>query len=158
MTKTLALAFACALAATSAFAQTAEKKAGSKSTMSKSAMTETLTTAEKTMMDNLMKHDAAGFFGAIAPGAWSVDENGVTAIDQFRKDWAQIKVESFNLSDMKVVPIDATSGVVTYRLEQKGTYNGQPFPPTVYATSVWVNRGGKWMTIFHQESTQAPAK
>ena len=59
---------------------------------------------------------------------------------------------------MKVVPIDATSGIVTYKLDQKGSFNGEPFQPTVYASTVWVNRSGKWVAAFHQESTPAPKK
>jgi hypothetical protein len=152
------LGIAATFAAGSAFAQGGEKKTGSKSSISKSAMADTLMTAEKTMLDNLTKHDAAAFFGVIAPGAWSIDEGGLMKIEDFKKDWNQIKVESSTTSDMRVVPIDATSGIVTYRLEQKGTYNGQPFPPNVYASTVWVNKSGKWMAVFHQESTAAPKK
>jgi hypothetical protein len=33
---------------------------------------------------------------------------------------------------------------------------GTPFPPTVYATTVWVNQGGTWRALFHQESKAAP--
>jgi hypothetical protein len=157
MTRPFVFAIAFSLAAAPALAQ-AEKKTGSKSSMSKAAMSETLMTAEKSMIDNLTKHDASGFFGFIAPGGVSVDEGGVMNMEEFRKNWAQLKVESASTSDMKVVPIDATSGIVTYRLDQKGTFNGQPFAPSVYATTVWVNKGGKWQAVFHQESTAAPKK
>jgi hypothetical protein len=157
-TRTLALTIACTLAAAPAFAQGAEKKTGSRSAMSKSAMTDALMEAEKSLLDNLAKHNASAFFALIAPGAWSVDEMGGMTMDEFKKNWAQLKVESVTPSDMKVVPVDATSGIVTYKLDQKGSFNGEPFQPTVYASTVWVNRSGKWVAVFHQESTPAAKK
>ena len=158
MTRTFVLGIALTLAAGPAFGQTAEKKTGSRSAMSKSAMTDALMAAEKGLLDSLAKHDASSFFALIAPGAWSVDETGVMNMDEFKKNWAQVKVESFTPSDMKVVPVDATSGIVTYKLDQKGSFNGEPFQPTVYASTTWVNRSGKWVAVFHQESTPAPKK
>lgn len=59
---------------------------------------------------------------------------------------------------MKVIPIDANAAIVTYKLDQKGSYMGQTFPPTTYATTVWMNKGGKWWAIYHQESAAAPMK
>jgi hypothetical protein len=63
--------------------------------------------------------------------------------------------ESFKTSDMKVVTIGANTALVTYKLDEKGSIMGQPFPPVVYATTIWANHGGTWMAVFHQESTAA---
>jgi len=158
MRSALALGIAMTLAAAPALAQGSEKKTGSKSTISKSALADMLTANEKSLLDSFAKHDARAFFAAVAPGAWMVDETGGAGIDEMRTNWAEMKVESLTPSDMKVVPVDATAGIVTYRIEQKGTYAGQAFPPVVYATTVWVNRSGKWVAVFHQESTAAPKK
>jgi hypothetical protein len=38
-----------------------------------------------------------------------------------------------------------------------GTYMGKPLSDTAYASTVWTERGGKWVAVFHQESDAAPA-
>ena len=58
---------------------------------------------------------------------------------------------------MKVVNIDANAALVTYKVDEKVSMMGQPFPPVVYSSTVWANHGGTWMAVFHQESTAAPA-
>jgi hypothetical protein len=32
----------------------------------------------------------------------------------------------------------------------------QPVPPMTYASTVWTERNGKWVAVFHQESAAAP--
>ncbi len=58
-------------------------------------------------------------------------------------------------SDMKVLDVNANSQIVMYKLDQMGSCMGQPLPPVVYASTVWVNQGGTWQAVFHQESTAA---
>jgi len=139
--KSVVFATAMVLSATLAFAQNA--------TATK------LMAAENRMLDDLTAHRKDAFFAAIAPGSWSVDEGGWMKIDDFRQSWDQLKVESSKTSDMKVIPVDANSAIVTYKLEQKGSMAGQPFPPLVYASTVWVRKNGKWWAMYHQESTPA---
>jgi len=56
-------------------------------------------------------------------------------------------------SDWKFISAAKDVAVTTYKTVVKGTMNGQPLTggPS-YASSVWVNRGGKWLAIFHQDS------
>jgi len=119
------------------------------------AMTTKLMAAENKMLDDLTAGKKDAFFAVIAPGSWSVDEGGWMKIDDFKQSWDQIKIQSSKTSDMKVVPINATAAIVTYKLEQKGSMGGQPFPSPVYASTVWVQKNGKWWAVFHQESTPA---
>ncbi|HMB82233.1 MAG TPA: hypothetical protein VKI43_19290 [Vicinamibacterales bacterium] len=63
--------------------------------------------------------------------------------------------ESYTMTDMKVATIDANAALVTYKLDEKGSFMGLPFPPVVDATTVWANHGGTWMAVFQQESTAA---
>lgn len=143
------LAVFCGFAA-AASAQTAKPMA---KPAAKSAMSDKLMAAENKMLDDLTKHDKDAFFAWIVPGSWSVDEGGWMKIDDFRQSWDQIKIESTKTSDMKVVPLGAGSAIVTYKLEQKGSMAGQPFTSPVYASTVWMQKNGKWMAVFHQEST-----
>jgi len=59
-------------------------------------------------------------------------------------------------SDWKFLPIDKDAAVTIYKVQYKATANGQPLPPqTAYASSALINRNGKWVAIFHQETDVA---
>jgi hypothetical protein len=141
-----------------AFAQSEMKKPMAM----KGDLANTLMHREQVMLEALQKKDIAGFKKYIMAGSWNVDENGYMTIDEFVKALSDPKanftLDSFKASDMKVVNIDANAAIVTYKLDEKGAFMGQPFPPVVYATTVWANHGGTWMAVFHQESTAAAAK
>jgi hypothetical protein len=53
----------------------------------------------------------------------------------------------FELSDWRFVHADPHVYIVSYRV------NGVSFPWQAYATSVWVQREGRWQTVFYQAST-----
>jgi len=56
-------------------------------------------------------------------------------------------------SGWKFLPIDKDAAIVVYTVNYKATVNGQPIPPqSSYATTAWVNRNGKWLAIYHQDS------
>ena len=56
-------------------------------------------------------------------------------------------------ADWKFVPIDKDAGIVVYTVTVKGKNNGQEIPETpTRCSSAWVNRDGKWVSIYHQET------
>ncbi|HEY6233273.1 MAG TPA: nuclear transport factor 2 family protein [Pyrinomonadaceae bacterium] len=60
-------------------------------------------------------------------------------------------------SDWKFLSVDKDAYVITYTVNTKGKYRGKEFPPeTARCSSAWVNRNGKWLAIYHQESPVAP--
>ena len=138
-----------------AFAFSALMLLSASGAFAQNAMATKLMAAENKMLDDLTTGKKDAFFGVIAPDSWSVDEGGWMKMDDFKQSWDQIKIQSSKASEMKVVPINATSAIVTYKLEQKGSMAGQPFPSPVYASTVWVQKNGKWWAVFHQESTPA---
>ena len=71
----------------------------------------------------------------------------------------QVNITSWKISDEKVSWVDANTAIVTYKWTGAGTFQGQPFPPATYASTVWTKKGDKWLAVFHQESEAAkPAK
>jgi len=139
------------------FAQ-AEKKMTAKPMAAKSAVSEALMRNEQMMLEALHKKDAAAFKKLVVAGTWAIDENGPAVVEEFLKALDDPKANfsfEYKTSDMKVVPVNATTSIVTYKLDEKGGMMGQPFPPVVYASTVWANRGGTWLAVFHQESTAA---
>jgi hypothetical protein len=57
-----------------------------------------------------------------------------------------------SFGDWKVLRSDGGAVVVTYTVSYKGKYKGQEFPPvSARASSAWVKRDRKWVSIYHQE-------
>ena len=112
---------------------------------------------EQKVLDALKKKDAAAFSSLVMSDSWSIDETGYTKTADLIKGLADLKIDSIKASEMKVLPMSATVSLVTYRMDQKGTFQNQPFPPVVYATTVWVNQGGTWRVVRFQCTTIAPA-
>jgi hypothetical protein len=114
---------------------------------------------EQAMLTAVEKKDWPAFKQIVTPTGWNVDENGAMGIAEFLKMTEDPKFDmtvQMKASDMKVMDVNATTKIVTYKLDQKGTFMGMALPPTVYASTVWVNQGGTWRAAFHQESKAAP--
>jgi hypothetical protein len=64
-----------------------------------------------------------------------------------------IEPTEITFSDWKTVMIGKDAGLVVYTVNMKGTSGGRPLPPgAMRAGSVWVNRGDKWVGVFHQDT------
>jgi hypothetical protein len=63
----------------------------------------------------------------------------------------KLTIESYTLDEPKVTWATKDVAILRYRCDLKGSFDGKPFQP-VYATEVWVNRGGKWLIISYTET------
>ncbi len=63
----------------------------------------------------------------------------------------KLKIESYTLDDPKVSKPTKDVAILRYKCDLKGSFDGKPFRP-VYATEVWVNRGGKWQIVSYTET------
>ncbi len=62
------------------------------------------------------------------------------------------KVNSYNLSDFSYLWLDRDSVMMTYTATQDATCGGKKQAGKVIASSLWVKKGGKWVSPFHQET------
>jgi hypothetical protein len=70
-------------------------------------------------------------------------------------------ITDFRMEEAKVVELGKEAALIAYGLTAKGTRNGKEFLDQGYASSVWVNRGGKWLNVFSQftpAKQEAPAR
>jgi hypothetical protein len=63
----------------------------------------------------------------------------------------KLTIESYTLDDPKVSKPAKDVSILRYKSDLKGSFDGKPFKP-VYATEVWVNRGGKWQIVSYSET------
>jgi hypothetical protein len=147
------------LLASAAFAQEATKPTPEASPKPKPAMTkrqiqQNLIATEKKLWAAWMGKDPKPFKAWVAADAIGISENGVQNRAALLKEIAAggCQINSFNLSEFKLTMIDSNAAVLTYKGTADGACGGEPFKP-VWASSTFVQRGGKWLTIAHQETT-----
>jgi hypothetical protein len=139
----------------------AKTQASAAAAPDRAAIEKTLIANERTVNDAFAKGNAAGFRSLVAADSWSIDPMGgrmstaemLKGFDQMAKE---TKVTSWDITDSQVMWVDQNVAVHSYKWVGQGTYQGQPMPSPVWASTVWARRGGKWQAVFHQESTVAP--
>lgn len=123
------------------------------------AMTEADAIAkEKAIWDAIKNKDYDAFGNMLAEDQIEVTREAVydkagsiTAVKEFEPS-------EVSFSDWKFMSIDKDAYVVTYTVNVKGKYSGKEFPAeTNRCSSAWVNRGGKWLAMYHQECPVTPA-
>lgn len=123
---------------------------------SKAAIEKTLLTNENKIVEAVQKHDVKTFNDLVAADAMSADQNGFMKVADFVKSMDQMKITSQHMMDTKVSWVNDKTAVVGYTWMGNGTYMGQPIPTATYASTVWTERNGKWVAVFHQETPVAP--
>ena len=154
--KKLSLAALCVLAfATFCFAQdaTPSSSPAPKPHMSKAQLQKKLQTNEMALWNAWKNKDAKPFQTWLAPNAVMVGGEGVGVKADVVKAMASMpcEIKSFTLSDWKMTMINPDTAFLTYKGVADGACAGKPIP-TVWASSTWVNRKGKWMAFSHQET------
>ncbi|HEY0376038.1 MAG TPA: nuclear transport factor 2 family protein [Pyrinomonadaceae bacterium] len=121
---------------------------------------DTIIAREKEIWDKIKTKNPEAFSAMLADDFVYVTEGGVFDRAGTTDNIKQMAPTDISFADWKVVPIDKDAAVVTYTVTMKGTSGGQPMPTApVRASSVWVNRGGTWTGVFHQDTQvmEAPA-
>ena len=123
---------------------------------SKAAVEKTLIANENKINEAVAKHDVKTFNDLVASDAMSADGTGFMKVSEFVKSINDMKIASWHIMDTQVHWVDDKTAVVAYTWMGSGTFKGEPVPPTTYASTVWSERNGKWVAVYHQESAAAP--
>jgi uncharacterized protein (TIGR02246 family) len=62
------------------------------------------------------------------------------------------KVKSFDIANTKVRQVSPDVAILTYSLTQDVTCGATKLAPKANASSLFVRRGGKWLTVHYQET------
>jgi hypothetical protein len=57
-----------------------------------------------------------------------------------------------SMDDIRVRLLRPDVALLTYHATQKGSFRGIDVPPSLYFSSIWVNRGGEWKNVFLEEN------
>ncbi len=125
--------------------------------LSKAALLKKLSANETALWNAWKSKDAKPFQMLLSADSVMVGDQGVGTKKEVTEmiPSAPCEVKSFTLSDWKLTMVDSDAALISYKGTQDGTCAGTALPSAVWASSLWVNRKGKWTAAFHQET---PAK
>jgi len=107
---------------------------------------------EKAEWDAIKRKDYEGFGNMLAADQIYVAGDGINDKASTISGIKGFEPTDITFADWKVLSIDKDAVVVTSTVTVKGTSNGQTIPPSPQRTSTaWVNRDGKWLSIYHQD-------
>src|SRR5882724_5811274 len=108
---------------------------------------------EKQAWEAIQKKDYDAFGNMLAPDQIYVGSDAVYDKAGTINGVKSFEPSQITFADWKFVPIDKDAGIVVYTVTVKGKNNGQEIPETpTRCSSAWVNRDGKWVSIYHQET------
>jgi hypothetical protein len=114
-------------------------------------------TKEKAAWDTLKKKDYDAFGNMLASDYTEVNDQGVFDKAGIITDVKDFNVTDVTYSDWKMLPIDNDAVILTYSLNVTGTFKGEAVPPGPYrAAAAWVNRDGKWLAFYYQQTLVKP--
>jgi hypothetical protein len=128
-----------------------------KPAMTKAQMLKKLSAMETKLWEAWKNKDTKPFQATLASDSIMVGDSGTSGKTNAIKELESMAcdVKSYSLSDWKLTMINSSAALLTYKGTQDATCGGTTSPPAVWASSIWVNRGGKWLAFSHQET---PAK
>ena len=112
---------------------------------------------EKAVWESIQRKDYDAFAAVIASDSIEVNPSEVHDKAGSVAGLKQFEPTDVVFSDWKFLSLDDDAFVVTYTAKVKGKYQGKTFPEqSARASSAWVNRDGKWLSIYHQECEVTP--
>lgn len=108
---------------------------------------------ERMVWDALKRRDYDAFASYLDPAQVEVEADGVFDKARTLNGVRTFDASKAELSDFKTVKINANTELVNYLVTMPGAT-----PQKHFATTIWVNRDGKWAALFHQGTDMmAPA-
>ena len=115
---------------------------------------------EKSAFEAWMKKDRKFFEEHMSEDGQYLDLNGVGAKAQYVQlvTGSACTVSSYSLDNTKVTMLSKDAALLTYRYTHDAVCGGTPEASPLWASTVYVKRGGRWLIAFHQEIPAAQAK
>ena len=136
---------------------TASPSPSPKPVMTKAQSQKIIIATERKLWEGWKTKNFKAFQTYLSADSVMVGDSGVANKTESLKELENLgcEVKSYELSDIKVTFLNNDAALMTYKAVQDGTCGGQTIPASVWASSAYVKRGGKWFAASHQET---PAK
>ena len=122
-------------------------------TLTTNTMQQRIVAKESEELDALKNGDLNAFASLLADEAIFLNARGPSTKAEVVKHIAEFKLLEYSMEDVKFVPVSKNSGLIAYKLTEKGASHGREFTDQVYVSALWTEREGKWVCLFSQETT-----
>jgi hypothetical protein len=125
-----------------------------KPAMSRAQSQKVIIATERKLWEAWKNKDTKPFKANLSADSIMIGDMGVANKTTAIKDLEGMacEVKSYELSDLKVMFLNSSAALVTYKATQDATCGGQQAPAAIWASSAYVMRGGKWLAASHQET------
>jgi len=113
---------------------------------------------EREGLDALKSGNLDAFAGLIADEAVFVDDHGPATKAEIVSHTSEFHLTEYAMDDVRFVPVSRNSGLIAYKIAERGTSHGREFAATVYVSALWAERDGKWVCLFSQETAARPPR
>jgi hypothetical protein len=125
-----------------------------KPAMSRAQSQRAIIATERKLWEAWKNKDMKPFHANLTADAVMISNMGVadkkTSLSAMAGEACEVK--TYELSDLKVTFLNSSTAILTYKSTQDATCGGEAVPPTVWSSSVYVMRGGRWYAASHQET------
>src|ERR1700690_3291642 len=129
-----------------AFAKAAASSIGSSGADSQpSAMEQQIVTKEREGLDALRAGNVQRFADLTAEDGIFIDAQGPASKAQVVKNVAAFTLSEYSMDDLKFVALSKDSGLITYKIHEKGISHGKEFDAHAYVSSIWTKKGKNWL-------------
>ena len=133
--------------------RTADPKLDSSDEQTKlTSMEQQIIAKESEGLEALKSGDVQRFAALTAADAIFVDAQGPATKAQVVKNVEGFTLSEYSMNDVKFTALSKTSGLVVYKIREKGVSHGKEFTAQVYVSSIWTKRGKDWLCLFSQET------
>jgi hypothetical protein len=109
--------------------------------------------AKEHEMTEALKADNLEVLGKlIAEEAMFVDARGPASKTQVLDNLSGFTLSEYTVENAAFLPLTSKSGLITYKMYEKGNSHGKEFDTQVYVSSIWEKRGKDWVCLFSQET------
>ncbi len=114
---------------------------------------QTLLMQEKKITEAIKHKDQKVIKALLHEEAYAITIAGRQFGAEMIRSLEMLTVDDYEISDVKVVKVSDTVGILTYKYTWSGSYGTEKVPKTtVFATSTWALRDGTWQSVFYQET------
>jgi ketosteroid isomerase-like protein len=107
---------------------------------------------EREQLDALKTGDREAFASLLADDALFLDPHGHGTKAEVLEHTADLRLLEYTMEDIRFAKVSDKSGLIAYKLTEKVSNHGREFSAQVYASALWMERDGKWVCLFSQET------
>jgi hypothetical protein len=117
-----------------------------------SSMEQQIVAKDREGLDALRAGNVQRFADLTDENAILIDAQGQASKAQVVKNVAGFTLSEYSMDDLKFVALSKDSGLITYKIHEKGMSHGKEFDARAYVSSIWTKKGKNWLCTFSQET------